>query len=436
MSRGIPETTASVGAAPPAQSQAPRPRVLWVQTQPEHYFNRMIDDLNARGEAEFIPVFLGRGPGQYKDLPVPKSVRSVFLRRLPGKEDAPFHFWRKLHLDWRADLYPLHYQCAFIAGYGGRTQREFISDCRNRGIPVFMYADSNIRSQRGNALGSRVRRRTKRLFLRRVIASVDKILPPSPLGVAYWRYYGAPLSRRLRGGSRPLRDKLVLASCYADYATLGNASSRPRAECFGALGLDPNKHLLFTAARLIPAKGLHLMIEAFRASGLAGKGYIWAVAGSGPLEQQLKAQAGELLNKSIFFLGFVQPADMLALTAHAALFVLPSTYEPHGIVIQEAMAAGTPVLASDVCGAAFDLVRPGETGWTFKSGDAAGLRRRLLQATATPALLPAMRDAVRVKFDAWFVRTNPVVIFNNLVRQAVENELTTHGRPHGLMRHG
>ena len=64
--------------------------------------------------------------------------------------------------------------------------------------------------------------------------------------------------------------------------------------------------------------------------------------------------------------------------AHADVFVLPSVYEPHGIVVHEAMAAGTPVIASDVCGAAYDLVDAGVNGEIFRSGDAEDLRAKLL----------------------------------------------------------
>ncbi len=119
---------------------------------------------------------------------------------------------------------------------------------------------------------------------------------------------------------------------------------------------------LFTAARLVPAKGLDLLIDAFKLARLAERNYHCVIAGTGPLEKALKERAGDLLGKNIHLIGFQQPAKNLTLMAHADLFVLPSIYEPHGIVIAESLAL--PALRfsrSDVCGllCSTDLVIPG-----------------------------------------------------------------------------
>jgi glycosyltransferase involved in cell wall biosynthesis len=55
------------------------------------------------------------------------------------------------------------------------------------------------------------------------------------------------------------------------------------------------------------------------------------------------------------------------------VFVLPSTYEPRGAVVNEAMACGLPVIVTDHCGSIGDIVREGENAWIFPAGDAAAL---------------------------------------------------------------
>jgi len=104
------------------------------------------------------------------------------------------------------------------------------------------------------------------------------------------------------------------------------------------------------------------MIRAFAASGLGDRGWKYLIAGTGPLEAELKMLAGKALGKTVHLLGFQQPADNLALMAHAEAMVLPSRFEPHGIVVGEALAAGTPVLLSDIVGAA--------TGWSHPASAA------------------------------------------------------------------
>ncbi|NNM88696.1 MAG: glycosyltransferase family 4 protein, partial [Phycisphaerae bacterium] len=193
--------------------------------------------------------------------------------------------------------------------------------------------------------------------------------------------------------------------------------SRETGGAGAALGIEPGKRLIFTGARLVPEKGLHLMIDAFARLSLAEKGWGWAIAGGGPLEARLKEHAGALNGKGIYFLGVLNHSRTKALAAGADLFVLPSTYEAHGIVVSEAMGAGTPVIASDACGAAIDLVEPGKTGWLFANGSVEDLQRVLKAATDNPAGLQAMRPACRAKYEAWYGQYSPLVAVPKVVER-------------------
>ena len=97
------------------------------------------------------------------------------------------------------------------------------------------------------------------------------------------------------------------------------------------------------------------------------------------------------------------------MAGQAEAFVLPSVYEPHGIVVSEAMGAGTPVIAGDAAGAAIDLVEPGKTGWLFKNRSAEDLTRVLKEATDNPERLGAMRPLCRAKFEQWYGEYSPLV---------------------------
>jgi glycosyltransferase involved in cell wall biosynthesis len=285
-----------------------------------------------------------------------------------------------------------------VSGYGSRTHREVIRDAHRRGIPVAMWSDSNLRSQRGRGLARRASRAVKRRFLARIIRETDLLLTTNSRGIAYWRYYGAP------------RGKTVLCPYYSDYARIDAARCLPRQQVAQQHGLAADDRILFTAARLVEAKGLDLAIKAFLAGNFQERGWRYLIAGTGPLEGQLKRLAGSACGKSIHILGFQQPRDNLALMAHADLFLLPSRYEPHGIVIAEAMAAGTPVLASDVCGAAMDLVHPGISGELFRSGSDSDLGLKLERLTSDARRLAAMRAGARGVFEKWFACTNPIKV--------------------------
>ncbi|MGN6370191.1 MAG: glycosyltransferase family 4 protein [Phycisphaerae bacterium] len=393
-----------------ADTTSRKPRILWLHTQPEHYHNCMMDDLARGGAYEYIAAFSHKGRGWYTEVPTPQVARTVFLEPRSGFEKGAPPFRGKFHKDWRADLYPLDFDVAIVAGYGSQTHREVIRDCRSRGIPVAMFSDSNLRSQRGRTVKARMKRALKRRMLRWLIADVDVLLTANRLGVAYWRYYGAAAS------------KIVRCPYYADYARVEIARQTERASALERLKLPADTRFLFSAARLVPAKGLDLAIRAFRELGLALRGWHYVVAGVGPLEAELKAQAGELLGKNIHFIGFQQPSDNLAMMAHADLFLFPSVYEPHGIVVQESMAAGTPVLSSDASGAAYDLVQRGISGELFTSGDSGKLAQKLAALVNDPRRLDAMRLEARRDFERWFAATSPIRIIHETATRMLKTK--------------
>lgn len=93
------------------------------------------------------------------------------------------------------------------------------------------------------------------------------------------------------------------------------------------------------------------------------------MAGSGPLEGQLRAEVQRRGATNVTFLGFVNQQDLPGVYALGDVFVLPSEREPWGLVLNEAMAAGLPAVVSRDVGAAADLIAHGETGYVFETGD-------------------------------------------------------------------
>ena len=101
------------------------------------------------------------------------------------------------------------------------------------------------------------------------------------------------------------------------------------------------------------------------------------LVGDGPERESLQTLASELgIRDRVVFHGDV--ADVWPLLSHATVFALSSAYEPLGIAALEAMAAGLPVVATDV-GGLREVVRPGETGWLVPQGDSGRLEAHLTE---------------------------------------------------------
>ncbi len=114
--------------------------------------------------------------------------------------------------------------------------------------------------------------------------------------------------------------------------------------------------------RLAPEKNLRFLLRAHAAYRRGGGQWDLVIAGEGPLRAALEAEAPA---SGVRFVGPRLGGDLVACYASAGCLVLPSLSEPWGLVLNEAMAAGLPVLASTRCGSADDLIEPGVNGWLF-----------------------------------------------------------------------
>jgi glycosyltransferase involved in cell wall biosynthesis len=132
--------------------------------------------------------------------------------------------------------------------------------------------------------------------------------------------------------------------------------------------------------RLIERKGLETLLDAFE--GFSG-GELW-IAGDGPLAERAAAAAAR--DARIRVLGHVDGKDLPALCADVDALVVPSLYEPWGLVVHEGLGNGLPVIASDQVAAADDLVEPGVNGYVFPAGSVAALASAMTDLAAwTPA---------------------------------------------------
>lgn len=133
--------------------------------------------------------------------------------------------------------------------------------------------------------------------------------------------------------------------------------------------------------RLAAEKGLYDLLDALRAVRERFPDARMDIVGSGSIEADLKERAGRLgLDSVVEFLGPKTPREIGQLLMRSAALVLPSHSEPWGLVVNEALSYGCPVVVSDVCGCVPELVREGTTGYAFPAGDVAALSRAMIAA--------------------------------------------------------
>ena len=160
-------------------------------------------------------------------------------------------------------------------------------------------------------------------------------------------------------------------------------------------GLEPNGYVLFLA-RIVPEKGLHYLLEAYRSLNTGKK---LVIAGgdshSGGYYEEMCQKADE--DARTVRTGFVRGAEKDELFTNAALYVLPSDLEGMPISLLEAMSYGTPCLVSDI---PENTQLLGAFGASFAHGDTAALAEALNRALQTPPPAgEAQEDYIRQNYS-------------------------------------
>ena len=125
------------------------------------------------------------------------------------------------------------------------------------------------------------------------------------------------------------------------------------------------------------------------------------VVGDGEQRAQLEAQAQQLRLEDVRFAGFRNQSELPRFFQLADVFVLPSRHEPWGLIVNEAMASGCPVIVSTDVGCHADLVTDGVEGCVFPVGDIPALTQALHRVFFSPGSAATMGEAARRRISTW-----------------------------------
>ena len=169
------------------------------------------------------------------------------------------------------------------------------------------------------------------------------------------------------------------------------------------------------AGRLVPEKGVDVLLRAFAAAAAELPAARLVIAGDGGERARLEALATSLdLGERVSFVGYLPPGELEHLLERAWVQAVPSLWaEPFGIVAIEALMRGRAVVASGAGGPA-EIVRPGETGLLVRSGDVQALAGALLTVLSDRALAETLGGRGREDALARFEENRYVTDFVRL----------------------
>jgi len=133
------------------------------------------------------------------------------------------------------------------------------------------------------------------------------------------------------------------------------------------------KSFLFVG-RLVKVKGLTALLNGYAMyRSMCSDPWPLICVGAGPLQNEVSSAPGVVSD------GFLQPEPLAQRMLEASVFVLPSLFEPWGVVVHEAAAAGMPMIVSEVVGSHVHLVQSGFNGYIAEAGSAESLAKAMLR---------------------------------------------------------
>lgn len=296
------------------------------------------------------------------------------------------------------------YDAFILGGYNHFSTLAAAFLARRLGTPYFLMNEVYLAQPR-----SLWRKIVKGPLVRWVVRGAAGCLPTGSLATRYLLHYGAREDRLCLVPNVPDIDRLMgyAASLSTEYLEQERAKR-------GIQG----KAILFVG-RLIPLKRVDVLLQA--AALVSAQPYITVLlAGTGPLEPALRRQAQQLgLANAVRFLGFVQPAELPYWYCLSDVFVLPSEDETWGVVVLEALACGTPVVTTNMVGAAPDVISAPALGSIVPAGDAQSLGaeiERHLRAACPRHELQAQWRPIAQKMTYSVLAENLVAFLRRTVR--------------------
>lgn len=262
---------------------------------------------------------------------------------------------------WRPDV-------VLCGGYNYVASWQALSWAGHNKIPFFIWIESTASDRRS---GARVLEFLKKQFVQRCCGAVV----PGKSSFEYARTLGFP------------SDRIFLAPNAVDNELFarGALSVRQRGGENAERQL-PSRFFLFVG-RLIPEKGVFDLAEAYGKLTPATRERMGLVfVGDGAARKELIRLTSGVIPGNVLFTDFVQRDDLPEFYGAAEAFVFPTHSDPWGLVVNEAMASGLPIITTNVAGCAADLVRDGWNGYVVQARNSSDLARAMEQISINPSL--------------------------------------------------
>ncbi|MFN2975626.1 glycosyltransferase family 4 protein [Terriglobus aquaticus] len=410
-------------------------RLAYVVSHPIQYQAPLLRELAADPSIDLCVFFCsdfsirayrdsGFGAEVRWDVPLTEGYRSVVLPRwretTSPRTFAPIargflrHFARGLNGQ--------RFDAVWVHGYSTVNSLHAILAARTLGIPVLLRAEPWLADRPRSAW----RLALKRLFFTGLRSLISAVLPIGTRNAEYWSYYfGA-------------RFPAFLVPYAVDNDRFAAQIAQQYLAAPESLDLEPGRPVILFASKLQERKHCDDLLEAYlllTADMPADQQPHLLIVGDGEQMPMLRARVAAVNAPLVRFAGFRNQTELPGIFALSTVFVLPSRHEPWGLIVNEAMACGLPVIVSDEVGCAVDLVQNGANGFIVPARDIAALAEAL-RSVLLPGVAQRRGECSRQRIAKWsfaedrnglkaalsFVTRLPVAAAQDGILPAVRND--------------
>jgi glycosyltransferase involved in cell wall biosynthesis len=292
------------------------------------------------------------------DVPLLDGHRYVFLPNLRKKVSLS-EFTGLINPSILPQLFRYRYDAIWLHGYNYVTHLLALLTARLTGTPIFYRSESTLTYDRVIRRSWMIRW-LKPLFLRLLFREVSAFLATGTMNADFYRHYGVDKNRIF----------LVPYTVDNDFFIERVAKLRAsRDENRAAMGISPDTVAFLFPAKLIPIKRPLQALEAYRLVRHSKKALL--IAGDGELRGEMERRVARDAIPGVHFLGFVNQSELPRIYAISDVLLRfdGATKGDWGLTVNEAMASGLAIIASDQIASGVDLVRPGQNGFIVKYDD-------------------------------------------------------------------
>jgi glycosyltransferase involved in cell wall biosynthesis len=298
------------------------------------------------------------------DIPLLEGYESAFLKNSSSAKSMSTKFTDAINFDVFKVLRKAESDIVIVNGWAYMSDWFVLVAAKIFGHKVWMRAEMpwNQEILKPNS----IKKRVKFWLFKHIVFKylIDRFLYIGSQNKAFYLNHCVP------------EGKLIFAPYAVENERFVAQISTDKFSCRQQYGISADQFVILYSGKLIDKKRPLDLLLAFQL--LENKNAVLFFLGDGPLRGKIEEEVKKHPIENVIISGFINQSEIGQIYNMSDVFVMCSGIgETWGLSVNEAMNFGLPVLVSDTCGSAYDLVMNGENGYIFKEGDVAELKTKL-----------------------------------------------------------